>query len=172
MLTMPTATPVEPSVHIAELHPLSSHVIGDVLMPPEARMRFVVPLFGLPEHHDYALLPAAREGLWWLQALNDPGLAFLLADPFTLDGSYVVDVGDVERDMLRLEEASDALALVMVTLPSGEILDATANFRAPLVFNLRLGRGLQVVARNDAYSLRKPIELGTFPPQPNGLRMQ
>jgi flagellar assembly factor FliW len=172
MLTMPTVTPSEPSAPVAELHFLASHVIGDVLMPSDARMRFPMPLFGLPDHTEYALLPAARSGLWWLQALNDPSLAFLLADPFRLDGSYGVDVGDVERGMLRLEAVTDSFALVMITLPSDGQAEATANFRAPLVFNLREGVGLQVVARDDGYSLRRPVDLRVFPPQANGLRMQ
>ena len=151
---------------------LSSNVMGEVLMPPEALMRFPTPLFGLPDQREYALLPAARAGLWWLQSMTDPGLTFLLADPFVIDESFGVDLGDAERAALHIETPLDAFALVMVTLPDGENDSATANFRAPLVFNLAEQVGMQVVARDEGYSLRRPIEIALFPPQTDGLRMQ
>ncbi|MES2521539.1 MAG: flagellar assembly protein FliW [Gemmatimonadota bacterium] len=169
---MSLVTPVDPQAEVADLQMISSNVLGDVIMPLHARMRLTTPLFGLPDHPEYALLPAARAGLWWLQAMNDPGIAFILADPFVLDPDYVIDLGDVERDSLGITEEADAFALVMLTLPATDSDAVTANFRAPLVFNLREQRGLQIVARNDTYTLRTPVELSSLPPQPDGVRMQ
>jgi flagellar assembly factor FliW len=60
----------------------------------------------------------------------------------------------------------------MLTLPSEGNDGATANFRAPLVFNLARRVGMQVVSRDDAHALRRAVNLEVFPPQPNGLRVE
>ena len=151
---------------------ISSLILGELEVARDVVMTFGTPLWGFPANHEYALLPAAREGLWWLQATNDAGVTFLLADPFVLDASYGVDLGDTERTALHIEHPSDALGLVMLTLPSEGNDGATANFRAPLVFNLARRVGMQVVSRDDAHALRRAVNLEVFPPQPNGLRVE
>lgn len=151
---------------------VSSLVLGDLEVSEHVLMTFDTPLWGFPNHHEYALLPAARNGLWWLQSTLDAGVTFLLADPFVLDSSYGVDLGDTERAALHINEPADAFGLVMLTLPADGSSGATANFRAPLVFNLARRVGMQVVSRDDAHDLRQPVTLDVFPPQENGLRLQ
>lgn len=151
---------------------VSSLVLGDLEVDNNVIMAFATPLFGFPSHSEYALLPAAREGLWWLQSMSDGGVTFLLADPFVLDANYGVDLGETERNALRIEQPSDALGLVMLTLPSDGAAGATANFRAPLVFNVHQRLGMQVVSRDDTHDLRRAVSLDVFPQQSTGVRLQ
>lgn len=151
---------------------ISSLVLGDLDVADEVVMSFPTPLWGFPSHGEYALLPAAREGLWWLQSMSDGGLTFLLADPFVLDASYGVDLGETERAALHIEQPSDAFGLVMLTLPAEASDRATANFRAPIVFNLARRVGMQVVSREESHELRRAVSLEVFPPQASGLRLQ
>jgi flagellar assembly factor FliW len=146
--------------------------LGDIEVGPDVIMSFATPLWGFPDHHEYALVPAAREGLWWLQSLTGEGVTFLLADPFVIDATYGVDLGDTERATLGIEQPTDALGLVMLTLPMDPTSGATANFRAPIVFNLAKRKGMQVVSRDDAHDLRHPVSLDVFPPQASGVRLQ
>ena len=151
---------------------VASLVLGELEVSAAAVMSFAVPLWGFPEYREYALLPAARDGLWWMQSMAVDGVTFLLADPFVLDASYGVDLGETERVALGIEQPSDAFSLVMLTLPNdaGEV--ATANFRAPLVFNLARRVGMQVVSRDEAHELRRAVTLDVFPSQPGGLSVQ
>lgn len=151
---------------------ITSLVLGEITVDASVVMSVPTPLFGFPSHTEYALLPAARDGLWWFQSMSDEGVTFLLADPFVLDPSYGVDLGDSERTALHIDEPSDALGLVMLTLPTESAEGATANFRAPLVFNLKRRVGMQVVSRDDAHDLRRPVSLDVFPPQASGVRLQ
>ncbi len=151
---------------------IASRALGDIVVSAAWVMHLPQPLGGFPLHRDFALIPAARNGLWWLQSLQDPDLTFLLGDPFIVDADYAFDLGEVERAALRIERESDAFGLTMVTLPSASGSDATANFRAPLVFNLARRLVLQVVSRDDAHSVRRPIDLSAYQPQAIGLRIK
>ena len=159
------------SLHVDAVRTISSLVLGDVVVTDDVVMTFETPLWGFGDHREFALLPAAREGLWWLQSIHSDTTTFLLADPFVLDAQYALDLGETERHSLRIEQPSDAFSLVMVTLPATESEGATANFRAPLVFNVHRKRGMQIVSRDDGHELRRSISLDVFPAQDDGLRM-
>ncbi len=169
---MTTALQSDASVSDVALRCITSSAIGDVDVPSSAIMHFPVPLGGFPDRHEFALLPAARTGLWWLQSTDDPDLTFILGDPFVLDVAYAIDLGITDRDMLQIEHETDAFTLVMLTLAPYAESATTGNFRAPLVFNLARGRGLQVVSRDDAHNVRRPVDVSAYPSQTHGLRIR
>lgn len=151
---------------------VSSLILGEIEVSDEAVFAFPTPLFGFPNHHQYALLPATRDGLWWLQSMQNEATTFLLADPFVIDRQYSVDLGESEKQALHIESANDVLGLVMITLPPDGGDGATGNFRAPLVLNLASRIGMQVVGRDEGDDLRKPVSLAIFPAQPQGIALQ
>ncbi len=142
---------------------IASRAMGDIAVPNAAIMQFPVSLGGFPEEREFALLPAPREGMWLLQSTADAGLMFVLGDPFVLDASFAIDLSAADKDTLDLEHEADALALVMFVLSSTGGGECTANFRAPLVFNVRNQRGLQVVNREDRHELQRSVSLETYP---------
>lgn len=161
-----------PPPMVPDIRNVASLILGDIAVSSEAIFAFPTPLFGFPNHHEYALLPATRNGLWWLQSLQNDATTFLLADPFVLDNSYAVDLGETEKHALQVEQATDVLGLIMITLPPDGGEGATGNFRAPLVLNAASRIGMQVVVRDEQYDLRKPVSLAVFPAQPEGVALQ
>lgn len=155
----------------AEEHTLVSTAFGTLMVPEGAMMHFAAPLWGFPEHDTFALLPAAREGLWWLLSATDPALTFLLADPFVTDPNYELDIVDADERTLGLESPTEALALVLVAFPTSADEGISANFRAPIVFNLAERTMLQVVSRNDSHNMRQPMDLTIYPAQEGGLTL-
>jgi len=164
-------TVVDPTTEPSTLH-IASRALGDIEVSSTWVMHFPTPIGGFPSQQNFALIPAAREGLWWLQAIDDADVTFILGDPFLLDASYSFDLGDVERGMLSIKNESDAFGLVMITLPHRDDERATANCRAPIVFNLTKRVGMQVLSRDDTHDLRRPLDLSVYKPQALGLRMQ
>lgn len=167
---MTSPSPVS-SMDVTAMRVVRSHAFGEVAVPATAVMHFTSPLWGFPDRHDYALLPAARAGLYWLQAVDDEVTTFILADPFVIDASYTFDLSDTDKQALRATAPDDIMGLVMLTLPLSPDGEVTANFRAPLVFNLRERLAVQIVTSDDSYSLRAPADLANFPRQDDGLRM-
>lgn len=169
---MITVRPDKVTAREPMLRTVSSLILGDIEVSHEAVFAFPTPLFGFPEHHEYALLPATRTGLWWLQSLHNAATAFLLADPFLIDSEYSVDLGESEKQALQIDDVNDVLGLIMITLPPSGGDGATGNFRAPLVLNVTRCIGMQVVGRDESHDLRKPVSLAIFPPQTDGIALQ
>jgi flagellar assembly factor FliW len=142
-----------------------AHPSGVVEVPADVVMRFVTPMWGFAQQ-EFVLLPASRQGIWWFISTGDHPVTFVLADPFVAAPDYGVDVNDAEREALALDAEDDALALVLLVMPTRPGEQVTGNFRAPLVFNLRERRVMQVVNRDDRYQLAAPVDLNAYPVAP------
>lgn len=138
---------------------VSSHVLGDLEVDPAQLLTFPEGLHGIPGHTEFALLPAAREGFWWLQATDEAGLAFLLTDPFRAAAGYELDLSDGDQQFLSLKSPDDALVLSIVTLPAAEGEALTTNLRGPLVCNVVTRTARQIVSRNDQHGFAVPVNL-------------
>lgn len=138
-----------------------SAVLGPVEVRDADRIAFPAGLYGFPEAHEFALVPAGRPGLCWLQSTVEPALVFLLADPFAAFPGYAPDVPDAELTALGggLAPAAERVALfAIVTLGDGGA--ATANLRAPVVVDTRARRGRQVVLPAERRGVAEPFALG------------
>jgi flagellar assembly factor FliW len=141
---------------------IASRVLGEMTLSPEALYTFPEGLHGFPAETEFALVPAGREGFWWLQSTVEAPLAFLLVDPFRVSPGYELDLSVGDEQFLSLRSPDDALVLTVVTLPSDGSASATTNLRGPLVFNTAEQRGRQVVsAQENGYSLHEPVSLQT-----------
>ena len=147
-----------------------SHPSGPVSIPRDALMHFTTPIWGFEHIDAFALLPAGRQGLWWLISVDKPPVTFILADPFVAQPDYEIDLNDAERDELGLRDENDAIALVMLVMPTTPDQPVTANFRAPLIFNLSENKVKQVVNRNDTYQVAAPVNIAKYAlhPQEDG----
>lgn len=141
-----------------------SHPSGPVNVPSDALMHFTTPMWGFEHVDAFALLPTDRQGLWWFISTNDTPTTFVLADPFVASADYEIDLNDAERDELGLRDETDALALVMLVMPSAPGQPVTANFRAPLIFNLSENKVKQVVNRDDRSQLAQQVNLSLYLP--------
>ena len=138
---------------------IGSRVLGDLVVPHSSVFTFPEGLHGFAAHHEYALVPAAREGFWWLQATDEAQLAFLLVDPFRVAPGYEVDLRAGDTEFLGLERPEDALVLSVVTLPASKGGTATTNLRGPVVFNVAERRGRQVVSAVEGHGLHVELAL-------------
>ena len=137
---------------------VESALLGEIAVP--AGSLFTVPagLLGLEHYTRYALVPAGREGVFWLQSAEEPALAFVLADPFRLVDGYAAELPDADVAAIGAERPEDVVLLAVVTLP-GAGRAMTANLRAPLAFNVATGRARQVVLPDDRFGTAEPIQL-------------
>lgn len=148
-----------------------AHTFGTIEVPTDAVMRFLEDLWGFPDRSDYALLPAQRDGVWWLMSVGEPSTTFVLVDPFVAQPAYELDLGEAEKARLKIESEADVIALVMVALPASAGDQVTANLRAPLVFNLRERLALQIVSRDERWAMQEPIDLAAYPRNEHGVSL-
>lgn len=106
-------------------------------------------LLGYVALDEVILLPVDADGLFfWMQAVGDPALAFLVLTPWPLFPDYEPELDEVDTAALELDDAGDALVLCLVT-SHAEPRRFTANLLGPLVINQRTRRGRQVVLDAD-----------------------
>lgn len=109
-------------------------------------------LVGLPELRRFVLFETKPGSPFsWLQSLDEPSMAFLVADP----GHYMPEYGDeVAR---RCPEVGDAVVFTTATVPPGRPRDTTLNLSGPIVVDATTRRGRQMVLEDSAYTTRHRV---------------
>jgi flagellar assembly factor FliW len=138
---------------------IESDLLGSLAVEPEELLTFAAGIFGFPDCRQFVLVPAEREGLFWLQSVEHRPLAFLLADPFHFFPDYAVDLGAAERAELGVQDASEVAILSIVTLPRTRAERPTTNLQGPLVFNMSNRLGRQLAIAEPEWGLRREIDL-------------
>ena len=112
-------------------------------------------LVGFGQYRRYIIIPHSENSpLFWLQSVDDPGLAFVIIDPmfFRPDYQVVLDVSDAQA--IGIEDISKAAVYAIVVIPSNDPPKMTANLMGPLVINPETRIGKQIIMQDSPYSTR------------------
>lgn len=157
---MSTSVAAAPDEHLT----IASDLLGPLTIAARDIVRFPGGLYGFPECRSFVLLPAQRDGLFWLQSADYSTLSFLLVDPFACFTEYHIDLDDVDLARLGSNDPQHLLVLAIVTMPARHGEPLTANLHAPILFNVRDGHAHQSIRPDDGYGIREPF----FLEQPSG----
>jgi len=147
-VTAPT-TDLETPMTLSLLEPVADEDIPTLEM--------VQPLVGFPERRRFALARLDELGVICdLRSLDDPDLRFVVMPPTPFCEDYAPEIDESVADQLGAADASDLIALVVVTLGDSPA-DATANLLAPVLVNHRTRRAGQFVLDDAALPLRAPL---------------
>jgi flagellar assembly factor FliW len=138
---------------------IQSDLLGPLTVAEEDVVHFSAGLYGFPECQRFVVVPAEREGLYWLQSLDHATLAFLLADPFAFFPEYAVELTPMDLAELKASESSEIAILAIVTLPRTKRERPTANLQGPLALHLRGQRGKQLAIAESEFGVRCAFEL-------------
>lgn len=90
----------------------------------------------------------------WLQSMEEPELAFPVADPTHICSGYNPVVEDELLESIGgIDKPEDVFVLVVLTVPS-DLTKMTANLKAPLVINTDTRKGCQIIVNNEEYQVR------------------
>ena len=138
---------------------IQSTRFGTLVVDDERVINFPHGLLGFPEHQRFALIQTGEENyFFWLQSVDEPNLAFVVADPAIFFKGYEVPLRDETRQELRLgeEEAAERFLQVFVICNKvGEWL--TGNLLGPLVVNAGNRLAQQVVLTEKKWTTRQPL---------------
>jgi len=137
---------------------VESQLLGTLSVPERQVYTFANGIYGFPHATRFALLPAERDGFFWLQSLDSDALTFLLVDPFRFVEDYSVDLDPSEMgDFLPVEE-SGVLILTTLTLPKEKGDEITTNLQGPIALNVVQRFGRQIVIESP-FGIRHPIDV-------------
>ncbi len=130
---------------------------GEITVKTEDIIRFPLGLLGFQELTEYCLIDPGDETLiLWLQSLQQPQVAFPVIEPRVFKTDYIVRLSASELRDLKLANVSKAAVYNILTIPVN-VMEMTANMKAPLVINLNEGWARQVVLQENEYSIKHPM---------------
>jgi flagellar assembly factor FliW len=97
----------------------------------------------------------------WMICADEPGLAFVIANPWNLVRDYEPALPERALRALAAESAED---LQLVTFAVFAENGVSLNLAAPLLINPRTRRGLQVILESGEWPTRAPVSLAPDPP--------
>jgi flagellar assembly factor FliW len=133
---------------------VASRLFGPLNVAPADLIVMPEGMLGFAGERRFVLLPAAPDGVFWLQNVDDGALIFLLIDPFAFFPGYSVDAPDIPE-----ERTADVAVLTIVTLPRQRGDSCTVNLQGPLVFDFPRRQVRQLIQEDRQYHTRHPVDL-------------
>ncbi len=130
---------------------------GQLEVPEDTLLTFPSGLVGFPVVQQFVVLDVSEESHYqWLQAIKEPNLALVIIDVHLIDPDFQAHISDEGLAELNIAQDDPMLILAVVTIPSDQPEQASANLRAPLVVNLRTRKGKQLIL-HESLPLRLPL---------------
>lgn len=114
---------------------------------------------GLPGFEDlrtFVISEVTETPFYYLESTEEPGITFLLVNPFAVTKSYEFEMPEMVKETLNTDTPADIAVFNIVNASQG-LKQATVNLQAPVVINVRLSKGLQVVLNDPALNIREPL---------------
>lgn len=139
---------------------VESKWFGKVEIADDKIITFEKGLMGFDDYKKYTIIydstEDGKDGIMWLQSLDEVSLALPVIDPMIVKTDYDPVVDDVVLDSIGIGEKTEFLVLVTMTVPS-DITKMTVNLKAPIVINAENLKACQVIAENDEYVVKFPV---------------
>lgn len=142
---------------------LNTRHFGEIAVREEEIITFVEGLPGFENEKKFVILDTCasdeEEGesfFKWLQCVDNPMLAFAIANPFVFTPGYEAELNEEVIELLGIEKESDVVLYAIMVVP-GDIRKTSINLKAPLVINIRNRKGMQVILDTNKYGIRHYI---------------
>ncbi len=116
---------------------------GSLDVEEDKIIHFPNGLLGFEEIKRYVLIDYKDTFLKWLQAVDNPDVAFIVAEPKIFLSDYSLELDFATRHCLKLKNDDDLAVLVIVRVDGDKVI---ANLNGPLVMNSSLKVGMQAVS--------------------------
>ena len=128
---------------------------GVIQIAEDRVITFPKGLLGFPQARRYCLLePGDDACFFWLQSLEDPGLAFVVTDPALFVQDFSVPIRPEQMSEMGLSRLEDAQVFVIVNKVESQL---TGNLQGPLVINTLTREGEQMVLAEKRWTTRHPL---------------
>jgi flagellar assembly factor FliW len=130
-----------------------------VLEIEESRIiHFPEGLLGFPAQRRYIILEhKPGSPFCWLQSLDSPDLAFVMASPLLVKEDYLESLPEKEKLFFHSKSKGDIAVFSLVTIPQGDVEKMTINLTGPLVIDIGAKTGKQVILSESGYDHRHPF---------------
>jgi len=130
---------------------------GEVLIDQSEIYTMPEGMLGFSSQRRYIIIDHHSNSFFkWLQSVDKPDLAFVIADPATFMPNYGFELSQSDMDTIKVEKEEDCIVAVILVIPSNPDL-ITANLKGPIVFNVKEKMAKQIVLADSEYSVEYRI---------------
>lgn len=115
---------------------------GTIEIGEEKIVSFPEGILGFPDLTRYILLDYKDTPIKWLQAVDHPDVAFIVAEPATVTADWPVALRYDVREFLGIERDDDLAVLLILRVEQGNVV---ANLNGPLAINANRRIGVQAI---------------------------
>ena len=126
---------------------------GTIEVDERQKIHFPFGILGFEQLKWYVLLDASQAPFYWLQSMDDPGVAFVMIDPLVFRPDYRLEVVKEELEEIGVKEDDDILLFAIVTIPENQEL-MSANLQGPVVINRGAKVGRQLISLNPNWKVK------------------
>ncbi|MDD5434011.1 MAG: flagellar assembly protein FliW [Nitrospira sp.] len=133
---------------------------GEIEIEEAKIIHFPHGILGFPDVKRYIVLNHLNKPdipFKWLQAIDNPDLAFVITDPVLFYPEYAPVINQQDLRELGISNLSERGIIAIVTIPQGAPEKMTANLQGPVVVNLTTREAKQVVLTGEEYQVRSPL---------------
>lgn len=131
---------------------------GEIEIDDDRIFDFIIPIIGFSEIKKFVIVDLQQDSFFkWLQAVDDPGLAFPVVSIFSTDLDYSIDIPDDVVEKLKISKIEDILVLNIASIPQDNPQDTSVNLLAPLIFNLDEKIAGQIILSGSGYNISFPL---------------
>ena len=131
---------------------------GEIEIDESRIFDFEIPIIGFNELKKFVIIDTNKDSFFkWLQAIDDPSLAFPIVSVFSLNVEYSIDLPDNVVEKLQIENVESLLVMNIASIPQDNPQGTTINLLAPLVFNLDKNLAGQVILSGSGYDISFPL---------------
>lgn len=130
---------------------------GQVEVQEDEILAFPEGILGFNDLRSFVLLDDPNDDIFaWLQACDEPAIAFPVLEPELFSQNYKVTLAKADLELLKLENTDRTRLFCIVTIPD-DPTQMTANMKAPVVINTRTRTSRQCVLQENSLAIREPI---------------
>ncbi|MDF2595977.1 MAG: Flagellar assembly factor FliW [Clostridia bacterium] len=111
---------------------------------------------GFEELKEFIILEDEGKEFYYLQAVNEPIISFVIIDPSLLKSDYAPVIPKSYFEKLGAKEGEAVTAFVIATIREN-MEESTVNLQAPLLIHIENRIGVQAILEDKSYHSRHKI---------------
>ncbi|MCT4605033.1 MAG: flagellar assembly protein FliW [Marinisporobacter sp.] len=134
---------------------LNTKHFGEIEIDKEKIIIFEEGILGFEDIKKYTIILNQDKDVpfHWLQAIDEPNLAFVITNPFLFRKNYDFYIKDQVVDALGIKKEEEMMIFSIAVVPE-DFKKMTINLKAPLIINTNNKKGKQIVLDTDEYPLK------------------
>jgi flagellar assembly factor FliW len=130
---------------------------GEVDVKDESVLHFEEGMYGFEDCTRFVLLEDRPDNLIkWMQAVDNPAVAFMIVNPNDFFPDYEVELTDEQATSLGLTDPSESAMFTTITISRDEG-KVTTNLVGPIVMNFKTMQAKQIILSDDRYCTKHVI---------------